>query len=72
MESRIGPVHAKASVRISGIDFENELNRYSAVVHVEVPALACGYEKNRVRRESVSQAREIDHASHERGGGTRE
>lgn len=43
-----------------GIDFEEELSRYSAVVHVEVPALAWGYEKNRIRRESVSQAREID------------
>ena len=39
---------------------ERELSRYSAVVHVEVPALAWGYEKNRIRRESVSQAREID------------
>lgn len=43
-----------------GIDYEKELNRYSAVIHVEVPALAWGYEKNRIRRESVSQAREID------------
>ncbi len=39
---------------------ERELSRYSAVVHVEVPALAWGYEKNRIRRESVSQARQID------------
>ncbi len=39
---------------------ERELNRYSAVVHVEVPALAWGYEKNRIRRESVLQARQID------------
>ena len=43
-----------------GVDFEEELSRYSAVVHIEVPALAWGYEKNRIRRESVSQAREID------------
>jgi predicted ATPase len=43
-----------------GIDFETELSRYSAVVHVEVPALAWGYEKNRIRRESVSEAQEID------------
>jgi hypothetical protein len=43
-----------------GIDYEKELNRYSAVVHVEVPALAWGYEKNRIRKESVSQAHEID------------
>lgn len=42
------------------IDYEKELNRYSAVVHVEVPALAWGYEKNRIRKESVSQAQEID------------
>jgi predicted ATPase len=42
------------------IDYEKELNRYSAIIHVEVPALAWGYEKNRVRRESVSQAHEID------------
>lgn len=40
--------------------FEAELGRYAAVIHVEVPALAWGYEKNRVRRESVGQAREID------------
>ena len=39
---------------------EQELGRYAAVVHVEVPALAWGYEKNRIRRESVTQAREID------------
>ena len=39
---------------------EQELSRYAAVVHIEVPALAWGYEKNRIRRESVSQAREID------------
>lgn len=39
---------------------EQELSRYSAVVHVEVPALAWGYEKNRIRRESVTQARKID------------
>lgn len=39
---------------------EQELARYAAVVHVEVPALAWGYEKNRIRRESVSQARDID------------
>ena len=43
-----------------GIDYEKELHRYAAVVHVEVPALAWGYEKNRVRKESVSEAREID------------
>jgi predicted ATPase len=43
-----------------GIDFEEELSRYSAVVHVEVPSLDWGYEKNRVRRESVKQARKID------------
>ena len=39
---------------------EAELNRYAAMVHVEVPALAWGYEKNPIRRESVSQARQID------------
>ena len=39
---------------------EQELARYAAVVHVVVPALAWGYEKNRIRRESVSQARAID------------
>jgi hypothetical protein len=43
-----------------GIDYEKELKRYSAVVHVEVPALAWGYEKNRIRKESVSQAQDID------------
>jgi AAA domain-containing protein len=42
------------------IDFEEELGRYAAVVHVEVPALAWGYEKNRIRNESVAQARKID------------
>ena len=40
--------------------WERELSRYSAVVQVEVPALAWGYEKNRIRRESVAQARQID------------
>jgi predicted ATPase len=43
-----------------GVDLEEELKRYSAVVHVEVPARAWGYEKNRIRSESVSQARHID------------
>jgi len=42
------------------INFEEELSRYSAVVHIEVPALAWGYEKNRIRKESVSEARKID------------
>jgi predicted ATPase len=39
---------------------EQELQRYAAVVHVEVPAEGWGYEQSRIRRESVSQAREID------------
>jgi predicted ATPase len=43
-----------------GIDFEEELNRYAAVVHVEVPALAWGYEKNRIRKENVLEAQQID------------
>lgn len=43
-----------------GTSLEEEFSRYSAVIHVEVPALAWGYEKNRVRRESVTQARAID------------
>jgi len=43
-----------------GIDFNAELQRYSAVVHVEVPALEWGYEKNKIRKENVSEAREID------------
>jgi hypothetical protein len=43
-----------------GIDFQAELRRYSAVVHVEVPALAWGYEKNHMRSESVHEARDID------------
>lgn len=43
-----------------GTSLEAELARYSAVIHVEVPALAWGYEKNRVRREDVGQARQID------------
>lgn len=41
-----------------GIERESELKRYSAVVHVEVPNH--GYEKNRIRRESVRTARAID------------
>ncbi|HXE65225.1 MAG TPA: ATP-binding protein [Bryobacteraceae bacterium] len=43
-----------------GVDFEEERNRYSAVIHVEVPALAWGYENNRIRNESVDQAQKID------------
>jgi len=43
-----------------GIHYERELARYAAVIHVEVPALARGYEKNRIRRESVAEARAID------------
>ena len=43
-----------------GTTREEELARYHAVVHVEVPALAWGYEKNRIRRESAQQARQID------------
>ena len=42
------------------INFKEELNRYSAVIHVAVPASAWGYEKNRIRKESVSEARKID------------
>jgi len=43
-----------------GIQREEELKRYAAVIHVEVPALAWGYEKSRIRNESVVQARRID------------
>jgi predicted ATPase len=43
-----------------GLDLAAELKRYAAVIHVQVPALAWGYEQNRVRRESAEQAQEID------------
>ena len=43
-----------------GVDVEKELGRYSAVVHVEVPELAWGYEKSRIRRENVLEAQAID------------
>ena len=43
-----------------GIDYRKELLRYSAVIHVEVPHEAWGYEKNRIRNESAEQAQEID------------
>ncbi len=39
---------------------EDELSRYAAVIHVEVPALEGGYETNQIRNESAAQAREID------------
>ena len=45
-----------------GIDFEKELNRYSAVVHVQVPALArsnsCAVSFRRVARLTACCARE--------------
>jgi predicted ATPase len=41
------------------IEYEAELHRYAAVIHVEVPGLAWGYEKNRIRNESLSEARRI-------------
>ncbi len=43
-----------------GIDIDEELRRYSAVVHLQVPAAAWGYEKNRIRQEGVFEARETD------------
>jgi predicted ATPase len=43
-----------------GLDPEAELQRYAAIVHLEVPALAWGYEKNRIRREDAAEAHEID------------
>jgi hypothetical protein len=42
------------------IDFDEELNRYSAVVRVEIPALAWVYEKNQIRKESFLEAQQID------------
>jgi predicted ATPase len=42
------------------IDRTEELGRYSAVIHVEVPALGWGYEKNRIRNESALEAHRID------------
>jgi predicted ATPase len=42
------------------ISLEAELARYSAVIHVEVPALGRGYERNGIRKENVIQARSID------------
>src|SRR5450755_3311947 len=41
------------------IEYEAALHRYAAVIHVEVPGLAWGYEKNRIRNESLSEARRI-------------
>lgn len=41
-----------------GIRAEDELARYAAVIHVEVPS--SGYEKSRIRRESLAQARVLD------------
>jgi predicted ATPase len=43
-----------------GIDLERELSRYSAVIHVEVPALMHGYETSRIRKESAEEAQAID------------
>ena len=43
-----------------GIRIEHELARYAAVIHVEVPSSAGEYEKNRIRRENVAQARMLD------------
>ncbi len=43
-----------------GISPQSEIARYSAVIHVEVPALGRGYERNGIRKESVIQARSID------------
>jgi predicted ATPase len=42
-----------------GTSVAHELARYSAVVHVEVPASAM-YERSRIRRESAAQAKTID------------
>jgi predicted ATPase len=42
------------------ITLATELARYSAVIHVEVPALGRGYERNGIRKENVAQARAID------------
>ena len=54
------PGTSKSFFEEFGIDRDKELRRYSAVVHVEVPASAWGYERVGIRKESVSQAREID------------
>jgi predicted ATPase len=43
-----------------GINRAEELKRYSAVVHLKVPARTWGYEKNNIRREGVFKARQID------------
>jgi predicted ATPase len=43
-----------------GTSLEEEISRYSAVIHVEVPASASMYQKNGIRRETVAQARALD------------
>jgi predicted ATPase len=43
-----------------GTSFEEELARYSSIIHIEVPKSAALYHKNGIRRETVAQARAID------------
>ena len=54
------PGSRQSFFREFGIRREQELARYHAVIHVEVPAKHWGYETNRLRRETVREARAID------------
>ena len=43
-----------------GITLEEEMARYAAVIHIEVPTKNAYYHKNGIRHESLPQARAID------------
>lgn len=43
-----------------GTTLDQELARYSAVIHIEVPKSRTMYHKNSIRRESLTEARAID------------
>ena len=43
-----------------GGSLEQEVARYAAVIHIAPPDAEAQYHKNKIRRESLRQAREID------------
>ena len=54
------PGKPESFFKSAGTTLEEELKRYTAIVHVTTPGISAQYRKNNIRHESLRQARVID------------
>ncbi len=54
------PGKPESFFKSAGTTLEEELKRYTAIVHVTTPGISAQYQKNNIRHESLRQARVID------------